>query len=93
MVYLIYMYMLYVHANNVHTIYRIFAIDHEFICPYSKHPSLRVWDGMVGFKVATDQIFGILSKPQLVDCRDYKNQYIMVRMENNGWLLITWDEY
>ena len=52
------MYMLY-----VHTIYRIFAIDHEFICPYSKHPSLRVWDGMVGFKVATDQIFGILQNP------------------------------
>lgn len=33
------------------------------------------------------------SKPQLLDCRDYKNQYIMVGMDINGWLLIIGDDH
>ena len=85
-------YMLYVHA--ICTYYIPYLCDWSWVyLPLFKtsQSSCVGWHGRIQGGNRSD--LRNSSKPQLVDCRDYKNQYIMVRMENNGWLLITWDEY
>ena len=78
-----YMYILY--TVSLRLIMSLFALIQNipvFVCGMA-------WSDSRWQQIRSSEFF----KPQLVDCRDYKNQYIMVRMENNGWLLITWDEY